>query len=602
MYNAAESLFLLTLKIKNMIHTIKFVLSVLIVSFAFTSCEKEYSVENGGIGNNGGGGTSSGTSVYTWEGAPGTCATPVISGVYQAGTTLNGSNTVVLTVNVTTVGTYTVSTGTNNGISFSGTGTFTITGSQILILTGSGTPAAAGTFTFTPGTNGCSFSITTNPAGAPAVFTLNGAPGACTAPTISGSYSAGTALGGSNTVQLSVNVTTAGIYNIVSPTVNGFSYNGSGTLATGNQTITLNGTGTPNTTGPAVFTPVTGGCSFTINVTTAGGTSVYTLTGAPSACTNPVIAGFYTAGVPLGAGNTITIKADVTTAGTYNISTTTANGITFSGSGTLAVGAAQTIILTGTGTPTSAITSNFTVGINGCNFPITTVAPPPAVYTLTGAPGACNPIIVNGSYFTGNVLTATNTAIVEVNVTTTGSYTITSNTVNGMTFSKTGLFATTGTQSVTLAGSGTPAAVGTNTFTAGTSGCTFTVIVTVPTSPCTGLVDGKFVMTGQFTLNGFSFGVAIGSQFQVTIQQSPVQLDVFFPGTSAPTPGTYSIGTVTMHCLAANFTNWNATSGSVYVSTDINGNTVVEFCNVNFSGAVIPSGTITSTGAGKMVF
>ncbi|MEP7165958.1 MAG: hypothetical protein ABI741_14745 [Ferruginibacter sp.] len=588
-----------------MIRTIKLFLTGLILCMAFTACEKEYSEENGNNPNAGGGGSSSGTAIYTLTGTPGACSTPIINGIYTAGTAMNASNTVILTVDVTTVGTYTISTGTSNGISFSGTGTFTITGSQIIILTGSGTPAATGTFSYIPGTNGCSFSITTTNAGPPAVFTLDGAPNACTAPTINGTYTAGTALGSSNTVQLAVTVTTAGSYNITSAIVNGFSFSGGGTLATGSQTITLTGNGTPANTGPAVFTPVAGGCSFTINVTTAGGTSVYTLTGAPNACTAPVIAGTYTAGVPLGAGNTVTVTADVTTAGTYNISTNTANGMTFTGSGTLVVGTAQPIVLTGSGTPTAANTSSFTIGTNGCSLPITAVAPPPAVYTLTGAPGVCNPITVNGSYFTGTALSATtNTVVIEANVTTAGSYTITSNTVNGMTFSKTGVFGGTGLQSVTLAGSGTPVAVGTNTLTAGTAGCTFDVTVTAPTSPCTGLVDGKFVMTGQFTLNGFSFAVAT-NPYQVSIQDGFITLNAFFPGGNPPAPGTYSIGTVTMHCLYISGTNgvdWNAQSGTVYVSNS-GGNTVVEFCNVSFVGVPVLGGpNITATGAGKMVF
>ena len=270
------------------------------------------------------------------------------------------------------------------------------------------------------------------------------------------------------------------------------------------------------------------------------------------------------------------------------------------------MGSAQPIILTGTGTPVAANTSSYSIGTNGCSFSITAVAPPPAAYTFTGAPGNCNPITVNGTYSTGNALsTIANTVTVEVNVTTAGAYTITTNTVNGMTFSKTGVFGSTGIQSVSLGGSGTPAAVGTNTFTVGTGGCTFPVTVTVPTSPCSGLVDGTFTMTGQFTLTGFSFGTPFGSQFQATIQDigGGVQIDVFFPGTNPPSPGTYSIGSVTMHCLNSDFTDWNAISGLVYVSTDVNSNTVVEFCNVTFHGTpLMGGGTITATGAGKIVF
>ena len=583
-----------------MLPILKHLLQVCLVCFLFVSCQKELSIDNSS--QPGSGGTSSGTAVFSLGGAPGACLAPVISGTYTAGTALNAANTITLTVNVSTPGTYAISTQTRNGITFSGAGAFTATGAQTILLTGTGTPTVAGAHTFNPGADACSFVINTNAAGAPAVFTFTGAPNACTAPTIGGTYTTSTALGSANTVRLAVNVTTAGSYNITSPVVNGFSFTSSGTLLAGNQTITLNGTGTPLNAGPAVFTPVAGGCSFTINVTSAGGSSVYTLTGAPGACTAPVIAGTYTAGVPLTAAHTITITANVTTAGTYTISTNMVNGISFSATGTLAVGTAQPIVLRGSGTPTAANTSSFTVGTNGCSFPITTVAPPPAVYTLTGAPGACNPITVNGTYFTGNVLNATNTVTVQVNVTTPGVYTITTNTVNGMVFSKTGVFAGMGSQSVVLAGSGTPVAAGTNTFTAGTAGCTFTVTVTAPTSPCPGLVDGKFVMSGQFTLNGFSFGISFNGQYQVTIQDTWVQIDVFFPGTTVPAPGTYSIGAVTMHCLASNFVDWTATSGSVYVSLDGNGDTVVEFCNVTFIGTPLAGGNITAMGAGKMVF
>ena len=480
-----------------MVRTIKVFLTGLVLCMAFISCQKEYSTENGILpGGNGSGGTSSGTAVYVWTGTPGICSTALVNGTYTAGTALTASNTVIVEVNVVTVGTYTVSTGANNGISFSGTGTFTITGTQVIILTGTGTPTAAGTFNYIPGTTGCSFSITATTIPPPVVAV--------------------------------------------------------GTLD----------------------------------------------------CAMAVLAGVYQQSIPLTSTNTVTIPVTVTTAGSYSITIASTNGCSFSGSGNLALGP-QTVVLTGSGTPVNsgAISFSVSLGASNCNFSITfLLAPPPAVYNFTGAPGACNPITVNGSYVAGTALSGTsNTATVEVNVTTAGIYTITTNTVNGMTFSKTGVFASTGTQSLVLAGSGTPTAAGTNTFTVGTGGCTFDVIVTAPTSPCSGLVDGKFVMTGQFTLNGSSFGVSLGSTFQVSIQQGAVQINVVFPTSSAPTPGIYSVGPVTMQCLASDFTIWNATSGSVYVSMSA-GNTVVEFCNVNFNGTPIGGGTVTATGEGKMVF
>jgi hypothetical protein len=538
-----------------------------------------------------------GTSIYSFVGNPGSCATATVAGIYSVGRIMNASNTITFTVNVTAKGTYSINTTGSNGVWFSGSGTFAGTGPQTVVLTGNGTPIKAGNFSFVPVTNNtCNFTVSFLDGLPAAIFTYAGAPSACSAPAITGSYGIGVALGSGNYVDLGVNVTTTGAYTISTNSANGINFSGSGAFtATGAQVVRLIGNGTPTSSGSFAYTP-SSGCSFTINVTTAGGTSIYTLD-----CSTPVISGTYTAGATLGAGNTVTIKANVTTAGTYSINTPSINGMTFSSSGTFAVGTGQTIVLTGTGTPASAGTNNFTAGSGGCSFSITTVAPPPAVYTLT-----CNGTSVTGSYVTGTALTASNKVDVEVNVTTAGAYTITSTTLNGMTFSKTGVFTTTGTYNVTLTGSGTPVSVGTNNFTVGIAACPFDVTVTAPTSPCSGLVDGIFVMTGQFTINGFSFGASLGGQYQVSIQNgSGLKLDAFFPGNNPPTPGIYSIGTVTMRCLyiaGTTAVDWNATSGLVYVSS-AGGQTVVEFCNVNFTGTILfPGGTVTSTGAGKMVF
>jgi len=99
-----------------------------------------------------------GSSVFTI-----TCtgATPV--GTYVAGTPLTAANTITLNVNVTNIGSWSVTTAPAvNNIIFSGTGTFTATGAQTIVLTGSGTPTAAGTFTFTVtgGTATCTFQCT----------------------------------------------------------------------------------------------------------------------------------------------------------------------------------------------------------------------------------------------------------------------------------------------------------------------------------------------------------------------------------------------------------------------------------------------------------
>ena len=191
------------------------------------------------------------------------CTSPVINGIYKAGTMLTASNTVTLNVNVTTIGPWTVSTTPAvNGIIFTGSGTFATTGANTITLTGSGTPVAAATSSFpvTVGTATCNFSITVVPAGGNATFTIN-----CTGAVPVGTYVAGIALTAANTITLNVNVTVIGTWSVTTaPAVNNIIFSGSGTFtATGAQTIVLTGSGTP----------------------TAAGTHTFTVTGATATCT-----------------------------------------------------------------------------------------------------------------------------------------------------------------------------------------------------------------------------------------------------------------------------------------------------------------------------
>ena len=358
-------------------------LFILLVGIGFVACQKELSFE--GVGS-GGGGTSGGTSVFTLDGAPGACAAPFIQGTYTAGKPLTANELVVITANVTVLGTYTITSGTANGISFSGSGTFTTLGLQPIQLNAAGTPIVAGTFNFLPGSKPCSFSITVTGSGGgggtgTAVYSFNGTPNACAAPTINGTYTAGTALNATtNTVVLKANVTTAGTYNVTT-TANGMTFIASGTFAaTGaNQNVTFVGSGTPVAAGSTNFIPGPTGGACTFSVTVGGATgpnAIFSFNGAPGNCLTPVINGTYTAGTALTSTNTVVLKANVTTAGAYNI-TITANGITFTATGSFAaVGPNQNVTFNATGTPTVPGSTNFTPGgtTNGCTCTIT-VAP-----------------------------------------------------------------------------------------------------------------------------------------------------------------------------------------------------------------------------------
>ncbi len=223
----------------------------------FSSCEKEYSFENGGI-------PGSGAADFTLGGSPSTCTGFVTSGIYTAGTALIASNTVTFDVTVTTIGSYTLTTAAVNGVTFSKTGDFTTTGTQTITLDGAGTPAAAGNFIYTltnGSANNCSYTITVVPAGPVATGTLD-----CTGVTTAGTFTQGIVLNSTNTVSIPVTVATAGSYSITT-TVNGATFSGAGVLAAGAQTIVLTGSGTPANSGATLY-PVNFGassCSFSID-------------------------------------------------------------------------------------------------------------------------------------------------------------------------------------------------------------------------------------------------------------------------------------------------------------------------------------------------
>lgn len=348
---------------------------LILTSVLFMACQKEVSYEQGNS-------TASIGSLSV--DASGNCLGAVVSGIYYKDTAIKASNYIDVSVQVDTAGTYVISSDTVNGYYFKATGTFTTTGAQTVRLIGGGQPLATGTNIFRVTYDGtvCDFTVTViaGTGATSAVFTVN-----CTSPVINGIYKAGTVLTASNTVVLNVNVTTIGPWSVsTTPAVNGITFTGSGTFtATGAQTITLTGNGTPASAATSSF-PVTVGtatCNFSITVVPAGGNATFTIT-----CTGAVPAGTYVVGTALAAANTITLNVNVTVIGTWSVTTAPAvNGIIFSGTGTFTTTGAQTIVLTGSGTPTAAGTHMFTVtGATGtCTFQVTTTAPIPDYFPRT---------------------------------------------------------------------------------------------------------------------------------------------------------------------------------------------------------------------------
>lgn len=270
--------------------------------------------------------------------------------------------------------------------------------------------------------------------------------------------------------------------------------------------------------------------SFELGNTPSKGSLTSDITGD---CLPKTVNGTYGAGIPLvPTTNTITVQVNVGRTGTYTVSTDTINGYFFRTTGTFTTLGANNVTLRGNGTPFAAGIDNFVVRYDTtiCDIQVTVTSP--GVGTLAGAPNACAPITVNGSYSPGIALTASNNAVVQVNVTTAGLFNITTDTVAGIWFAFSGALPL-GAQNVTLQAQGSiPAATltGDKLFKVklGASQCTFTVNVA---SPAIGTVN-----CGSATFAGsYNAGVPMTSANTVTIN------------VTITTPGAYNITTDTVN-------------------------------------------------------
>ncbi|HMG67499.1 MAG TPA: hypothetical protein VK588_07430 [Chitinophagaceae bacterium] len=314
----------------------------------------------------------------------------------------------------------------------------------------------------------------------------SGTTGDCLGSLVSGVYKKDTALNSTNYVDIKIDVTKTGSYLVSSDTINGFFFRATGTFdSIGVNTVRLPANGKPIAAGTNIFTVTYDSTECTFSIPTldgsTGGTSIFTLAGAPAACTGATVQGILSAGVAANSTNTATIQVNVATAGTYSISTTAVNGVTFSASGTFSATGSQSVTLSANGSPTAAgsFSIPLTAGSSNCSFQITVVGSSPAVYTMNGDPGNCTGATIQGQYVVGTALTTSNTATIQVNVTTAGTYSITTSAVDGITFTGSGSFSSTGLQAVVLIANGTPTATGTFGIpvTVGSSTCSFSVTV-----------------------------------------------------------------------------------------------------------------------------
>ena len=126
----------------------------------------------------------------------------------------------------------------------------------------------------------------------------------------------------------------------------------------------------------------------------------------------------------------------------------------------------------------NGVTKNIVTGNFSSTIDLSTNNSSASTGTLGTSSGVCTPATVNGTYTQNTLLNSTNTVQIQVNVTTPGTFTINTNVVNGVSFSKSGTFTNTGVQNVILDGAGTPTTSGTKTFSVayGANTCNFDVM------------------------------------------------------------------------------------------------------------------------------
>lgn len=232
-------------------------LTALIMLYA---CQKEVSYENGN------GLSAEGTLQSE---VTGDCLPKEVAGTYEAGVELiSTANAIEVTVNVTKTGPYLIYTDTVNGYFFRSSGNFTATGLTTVTLPGKGKPEIEGIDNFRVifNTSECILPVTVG--GLPAEFTFSGGPGSCMDFSTSGDYVVGVDLNSSNTVNIKLNVTVAGSYTISTNASNGMTFSSTGFVQTGEQIITLTGSGKPVNTGvtPIPISYNGSSCSFSVEV------------------------------------------------------------------------------------------------------------------------------------------------------------------------------------------------------------------------------------------------------------------------------------------------------------------------------------------------
>jgi hypothetical protein len=213
----------------------------------------------------------------------------------------------------------------------------------------------------------------------------------------------------------------------------------------------------------------------------------------------------------------------------------------------------------------------FSALFSSCQRPISSEAELPSAGSLSkDINGNCKPVIISGSYIVGQNLADSNFLEVEVTVTFPGTYTISTDTINGYYFKASGTFTTTGIFPTKLTAFGTPIISDTDQFT-----------ITYNSSICEASVrvnnninqPALFTFDGEpnICLNNTVYGSYVKNILLDTSSKVKISLNV-------TNPGTYSIAT-------------NTTNGYSFSATGTFSFAGVQTVLLTASGKPINSGT-----------
>jgi hypothetical protein len=272
-------------------------------------------------------------------------------------------------------------------------------------------------------------------------------------------------------------------------------------------------------------------------------------------CDNIKVHGNYVVNIGVDTSNYLELQLDIVKAGAYIVRSDTVNGYYFR-SANLVINTGLTVVkLKAEGKPLVVGANKFKIKFDQseCEISVTVLnapPPPPNIFTID-----CSNIIVAGNYFATVPLSNINKVTLQVSALRAGSYNFTTNIVNGVSFTASGIFPNAGTYMVDLLAStiNNPTAATTTgapavyTIAGGITPCTFSIDyadapVAFTVNCSTIVVSGTFTATIPLnSTNKIMVSVNSASAGSYNITTNKVNGIIFGASGSFASAGIYTI-------------------------------------------------------------